>query len=290
MDDLYLFCQVVEAGSLKQAAQTLKQPLSTLSRRLHLLEQRFNIRLLEKQGRELVATADGQRLFESIWQNFNHAQYGLDHFLHDQNEVRGHINFVAPYTMYRNRLSHIIEQFMLDHPRVTMDVELSLSDPILRTDRDLVIAFHTGERSDIIARPLFTAEFKIVASKRYIAQYGRPQTLDALAQCRWLSLVHKPQMELFNQQGQAVPFRANVVMTLNDVTLQIKAMLAGVGIAAIPVHHIPESADLVTLMPEYHLSPSRAFLLYKARQHQPKALTTLIERIMAEPIYVPPAN
>ena len=46
IDDLYLFCSVVEEGSLLAASKKLHLPVSTMSRRLSALEQRLNTRLL----------------------------------------------------------------------------------------------------------------------------------------------------------------------------------------------------------------------------------------------------
>ena len=66
IDDLYLFCCVVEEGSLLAASKKLQLPVSTMSRRLSTLEQRLNIRLLEKKGRELVATQSGVQALSLI--------------------------------------------------------------------------------------------------------------------------------------------------------------------------------------------------------------------------------
>lgn len=50
VDDLYLFCSVVEQGSLLAAAKKLELPVSTMSRRLSALEARLGLRLLEKKA------------------------------------------------------------------------------------------------------------------------------------------------------------------------------------------------------------------------------------------------
>ena len=66
IDDLYLFCSVVERGSLLAAAKKLELPVSTMSRRLSALEARLGLRLLEKKGRELVATETGLQAFDQL--------------------------------------------------------------------------------------------------------------------------------------------------------------------------------------------------------------------------------
>ncbi|WP_141709716.1 helix-turn-helix domain-containing protein, partial [Vibrio splendidus] len=41
IDDLFLFCAVVEEGSLLSASKRLQLPVSTMSRRLTALEERL---------------------------------------------------------------------------------------------------------------------------------------------------------------------------------------------------------------------------------------------------------
>lgn len=54
IDDLFLFCKVVQLGSQQGAAKELKLPVSTVSRRLSLMEEKLGVRLLEKRDESLL--------------------------------------------------------------------------------------------------------------------------------------------------------------------------------------------------------------------------------------------
>ncbi|MCZ8498678.1 LysR family transcriptional regulator [Vibrio lentus] len=76
IDDLFLFCAVVEEGSLLSASKRLHR-LSTMPT-VNRIGRALNIRLLEKKGRELRPLKDGEAAFaalssgmESIHQGFN---------------------------------------------------------------------------------------------------------------------------------------------------------------------------------------------------------------------------
>ena len=64
LDDLFLFCSVVEKGSLSSAAETLNLPTATLSRRISTLEKSLGMQLLLISKRCLVPTDAGKALYQ----------------------------------------------------------------------------------------------------------------------------------------------------------------------------------------------------------------------------------
>ncbi|RXJ71149.1 transcriptional regulator [Veronia nyctiphanis] len=280
IDDLYLFCSIVELGSLQRGAKHLRLPVSTVSRRLSQLEARLGVKLLEKQSRELVATSHGEELYQRISSEMRQTENQIESFLQKAGQVSGHLRLLLPYSMYRNQISSHVEAFLKQYPEVTIDIELTLGDVVPETDRDLVIAFNTTKRTDIIARPLFESHFKIYASFDYLARHDLPQTISDLEQHRWLTLTTSPVLTLY-KDGEAKLVRPKTKMRVNDVEMLISAVVSGVGIAAIPVFHANAVSDQLTcLMPEYTHPSSQAYLLYRQRKHQPAPLSLLIETIM----------
>lgn len=61
-DDLILFAQVLEAGSLSRAAIELGIDQSSVSRRIASLESELGVRLFHRSGRGVVATEHGRQL------------------------------------------------------------------------------------------------------------------------------------------------------------------------------------------------------------------------------------
>jgi LysR family nitrogen assimilation transcriptional regulator len=62
--DLESFVKVVEAGSFSQAALLMRKPQPALSRHVRELESVLRVTLLYRNGRGVVATEAGRRLYE----------------------------------------------------------------------------------------------------------------------------------------------------------------------------------------------------------------------------------
>lgn len=281
LDDLYLFCRVVEAGSLLKASEQLQLPVSTMSRRLTTLEQRIGVRLLERQGRELSATETGQVFYARMGSELSQIELDLHQLLSDEKQVKGNVRLVVPYTMYQSFVGNVVQEFMLTYPEVTIDVKLSLDDSMPETDRDLVVGFNLGRSTDLIARPYFMARDVLYASRDYIEKHGMPTSIEESLDHDWVGLESSRELHFMQDNEQSVSCHMKPRMVVNDVKMLVKAVSAGIGIAAIPRHHVPsDDSTLVKVLPELQLHRRQAFLYYKRREHQPRALSLLIQMLL----------
>jgi len=281
IDDLYLFCAVVEAGSLQSASTHLKLPISTMSRRLSALEERLDVRLLEKQGRGLVATATGQSVFEQFKSGMESIENAFELLSEDSREVVGHIKLALPHNFYRSFVGQVVEEFLQQYPKVRLDLVLSQEQMIPQTDRDLLMTFDLTDMQGMIARPLFTAEHGFYASPKYVEQHGPFKQIDDLTRQDWVSVEHINEMAIY-RQGQlveAIPITPKLVV--NDILAVVEAVKNGLGISSLPHKHVSQGSQLVQILPEYHRSARQAFLVYRERKYQPKALRLLIEALLA---------
>jgi DNA-binding transcriptional LysR family regulator len=64
VNSMLLFYEVVNAGSINQAAVALKTPKATISRRLRRLEQHVGAVLLKRGSQKLSMTSSGETLFQ----------------------------------------------------------------------------------------------------------------------------------------------------------------------------------------------------------------------------------
>ena len=54
----------------------------------------------------------------------------------------------------------------------------------------------------------------------------------------------------------------------------------GLGLASLPFRHVSREMNLIQVLPEYHRGDRQAYLVYKERKYQPKALTLLIDALI----------
>jgi len=280
VDDLYLFCCVVEEGSLLAAARKLQLPVSTMSRRLSTLESRLNTRLLEKQGRELVATQTGLQAFELLRSGMESIESGFDQLLSDNQQVSGSIKLALPHNFYRGFVGDVIEQFLMDYPQVNIDLVLSQEQVIPQSDRDLLMTFDLANMQEMIARPLFQAKHAFFASPEYLAEINQIDTLEQLTQLDWISVDHIVDLPVYEGEELVEVIHIKPRMVVNDILSVCRAVEKGLGIASLPLRHVHDGMNLHRVLPQYHRSARQAYLVYKQRRYQPKALTLLVDALL----------
>lgn len=289
IDDLFLFCSVVEEGSLLAAAKKLELPVSTMSRRLSALEQRLDTRLLEKKGRELVATETGLVAFDALSSGMESIETGFGEMLTQSKQVSGKIKLAIPHNFYRAFVADVVEQFLIDYPNVSLDLVLSQEQAMPQTDRDLLITFDLADMDDMIARPLFTARHGFFASPEYLEKVGEVPSLEKLTTLDWISVDHAVDISVYQQDKLLDVMHIKPKLIVNDILAVCGAVERGLGVASLPFRHVHQDMNLTRILPQYQRSVRQAYLVYKQRRYQPKALTLLVERLIAgvESFYEP---
>ena len=160
---LRAFCQVARLGSVSRAAEALylSQPAVTLQ--LQALERELGVRLLERSGRRLTPTREGELLYEmarplvegldGLATSFREQVRGLD---------AGELNVAAGSSTILYLLPGIVDAFRREHA----DVRLSLHNvtgagglDLLRSDAvDLAVGSMLDVPADLSYTPVYSFE------------------------------------------------------------------------------------------------------------------------------------
>ena len=160
---LRAFCQVARLGSVSRAAEALylSQPAVTLQ--LQALERELGVRLLERSGRRLTPTREGELLYElakplvegldGLAASFREQVRGLD---------AGELNVAAGSSTILYLLPGIVDAFRRSHP----DVRLTLHNvtgagglDLLRNDAvDLAVGSMLDVPADLGYAPVYRFE------------------------------------------------------------------------------------------------------------------------------------
>lgn len=280
IDDLFLFCTVVEEGSLLSASKRLQLPVSTMSRRLTALEERLSIRLLEKKGRELVATKDGEAAFAALSSGMESLHQGFSSLLEERDAIQGKIKLAVPHNFYSGFLRPTVEQYLTQYPNVQLNLILSQQQVAPQTDRDLLITFQISDMDGMIARPLFKAKHGFFASQAYLDSRGPIVKPEDLEHQDWINVDDVFDMPLYKAGHLEQMVMIKPKFIVNDIHAVAAAAQKGLGIASLPFRHVYPETNLVQVLPEYHRGDRQAYLVYKERKYQPKALTLLIEALI----------
>lgn len=183
LDDLALFVRTAALGSFSKAAREVNLLPGQASAAIQRLERELDIRLFARSTRSLRLTEEGKRYLPFAQDALDALREGYDGLRGDANRLSGTLQIAAPSDFGRNLLLPWISEFRRAHPG--LDIQLLVSDQVADVFRDPVdIALRYGQIDDAsyVALPVAPNNRRVlVASPAYLARYGRPGSLDALA-------------------------------------------------------------------------------------------------------------
>ena len=246
IEDLEAFIAIVENGSLTAAAATLQRSLQSVSRSLAALEQEIGIELLQRTTRGSSASTAGldfyQRLKPAVVA-INEAKIAAARGVTDP---AGELRIGAPVLFGPSYLVPIIAQFMAQHPRVRVHLELSDAFADLTADKlDLAVRIGDLPDSGLRARRLGTLRRVVFASPDYLARHGIPEHPSDLAlhSCIVRTVDSRPGLWRFNIDGKLHSVIVQGAFRSNTMSALYAAVTAGLGLGYSPLWQIKELVD-----------------------------------------------
>src|SRR5262249_7693987 len=123
--DLKFFAAIASSKSLAAAARALDVSPPAVTQRLRVLEARLGIQLVERTGRHLNFTDEGN-LLAVRGRDILKALATLSEDLAERRgDVTGRLRVLAPFGFGRRHIAPVIAQFRIKHPGVQVDLLLS---------------------------------------------------------------------------------------------------------------------------------------------------------------------
>jgi len=178
---LRVFARVVELQSFSEVARRSGITPATVSKHIASLESQLRTRLVNRTTRRLFVTEAGQRLYEHCLRIIDE----LDRAESDVAEVRGEasglLRVTAPLAFATARLSPRLPEFMRQHPRVSIDLDLSIEKIDLFQERvDVAVRIAESIDPGLVAFKLAPYRRAFCATQAYLDRYGTPDTPEDL--------------------------------------------------------------------------------------------------------------
>ena len=280
--------QVAETGSLSRAAEALDLSNAAASRHLSALESRLGARLVERNTRRLYLTDTGQEFF-------NRAKTVLADLKDAESAVNatalnptGTLRVTASLSFAMHHVAPLLREYTQRYPNVTVQVE-AVNRYLDIIDNNIDVAIRTREiepDSNITVRRLSQTRRILAASPRYLAQHGRPKTLEDLQDHKLLIYTHanNPNELRFTRRGQTTTLAVKGLLESNDGQILRAAALDGMGILVQPTYILYEdmvAGRLVPVLDDWDLPRLTINLAYPSRKHLSAKVRTFID-FMAE--------
>jgi DNA-binding transcriptional LysR family regulator len=171
LDQLQTLLEVIEIGSFSAAARQLNLTQPAVSLQIRELEQRFAVKLVERLGTRVQATAPGQELAEHARRIFRECDFATSAMRRFRDGWIGRVRIGTTNTAMTYHLPAVIRKLRQNHP----GIELLITNTPTRDTVEYVIQnrFDLG----LVTLPIDESQLKVTPL--------RPETLMAILPAAW---------------------------------------------------------------------------------------------------------
>lgn len=279
-----IFSRVVEAGSFSAVADHMECSKARVSRAVSLLETHLRTRLLQRNTRRLSLTEPGQRYYDKC----KHILAELDHAEAEAGGAvtlaQGTLRVHCSPDLGREQLTRSIVEYRREHPHVKVHVRFQQGATNLIEDGIDVSILSAPSLPDSgnVSKMIGQIEHVLVAVPGYLQAHR----IARIEELHLHALTPLPGYAMTAAQlGQLGIVRpatrdAGGPFVINDVEATRFAVLAGAGVAALPLHCVSDdlrSGRLVQLFSACRLQSTRVFAVYASRQYVDAKIKTFVD-------------
>jgi LysR family transcriptional activator of dmlA len=294
--DLGFFIALAHAGSLSAAAREQGITTAAVSRRLAQMETRLGIALINRTTRRMSLTPEGEVYLEYARKIMGDIEGLETQLLGASAEPQGLLRVNATLGFGRSHIAPLISQFARKHPKVDIQLQLSVNPPPSGDDAyDICFRFGNPPDSRAIARLIAPNQRVVVASPTYLQRHGEPKTPADLAKHNcigirqgdeayglWRFSTAKGKGKAPSPHTESVKIRGN--LTTNDGGVALNWALDGHGVllrAQWDVEKYVQSGRLVQVLKNYRSPDADIYAIYAERHRTSVRVKALIDFVEA---------
>lgn len=286
-NEIEVFTHVAELGSVSKAAEALGMSVSATSRHLISLEERLNVRLIQRTTRQLYLTVEGEKFYSrsrEFMQGMKEAEQTISEVALNPT---GLLRISASLSFCLLHLNPIIAQFAKLYPKVSFDVVSSNRYyDIIENGVDVAIRTRRVEAdSSITIRRLAETRRLLAATPEYLERRGVPAAPEDLKNHDLLlyTLADNWNELSFKNGTETTMIAVTGMISSNDGQIIVKAGLDGLGIMAQPTYIIQEyleTGQLVRVLDEWDLPRLTMNIAFPTRAHLPARTRLFIDYLV----------
>ncbi|UWU93074.1 LysR family transcriptional regulator [Bradyrhizobium sp. CB1015] len=282
-----VFCLVAELKSFAAAAQRLRISPAMASKHVMQLEKRLATRLLNRTSRRVSLSESGALYFEQARQMLD----SLDEVEAAVSKAsvvpRGTLRLTAPVWMANAIFAGVLADYQARYPEVRLDIDLSgRLVNLVEEGFDLALRATGAPDEALIARPITSVPFHLVATPAFLKRAGRPKTFADLSGQPLLHYALYPGESFsLNTNGTVETVKLNPVLRSGNETLLHMAALEGMGFAFLPKWLVTDdiaAGRLMHILPDVVIFEGRLFAVYPSRKYLSAKVRTFIDFVAAD--------
>jgi DNA-binding transcriptional LysR family regulator len=283
---MILFHEVVNSGSINQAAISLRISKARISRKLRSLERQMGAVLLKRGPQRLSMTPSGEVLFHHCERILAEALDARTALTEMQSELKGKLQVVAPFGL-APWITRAVTHFAEAYPRLEIGVDLT-HRWVDVSEEPYDVAIHLGR---IVNERLPVRRFAELARGVYVSpSHLKGKTVPQVPAdlLRHSCIVLKQQIDdSIWQFREANGSSATVTprVRASDLLVAHHLAVAGLGFAILPHAYCRgavASGQLVRVLPKWRIPSLTPSATYLERRYMPTRIRAFLETVAAE--------
>lgn len=231
------FVAVVQNQTFTKAASVLQTSVVKVSRAVATLEERLQVKLLNRTTRRVSLTEAGQAFYsrcEPITELLSDAEDAVANLHH---MPAGQLTITAPVAYGEEFIAPLLTEFLQTYPQMTVSLILT-NDLLDLRESNIDIAIRLGQLNDstLIARRLTDRTVHTCASPAYLARHGSPTAIKELREHS--CLVGTMDFWRFQEAGKAQTIRLSGKIRCNSGRVLLAQAVEGLGIVQLPDYYV----------------------------------------------------
>jgi DNA-binding transcriptional LysR family regulator len=243
-ENLRHFAALAQAGTLSGAARRLDVEHATVARRIAALEAELNLKLVDRRGRKLSLTVDGERI-AALVEDMERGAKAIDRAAEgSRTELAGSVTISAPPTFAAAMLARPLVAMRKRHPGIRICIlGETRSASLDRREADIAIRLSRPTDGDLIVVKLTELSFQLYGSAAYLSQTSPGD---------WVLIGYDESMDVTPQQAALIKQMAGRSIGFRASTLEIQHALVreSGGVAMLPDFMAGNDSALMLAAPD----------------------------------------
>lgn len=256
LNKLKTFYYVAIEGSYQKASVHLGIKPSFISKQITGLEENYQTKLFKRSHRSLILTEQGKEFLKAVQVIIDQLELVDQLAKTDKREEDDIIRIVTTTGVTNLWLVQKLKGFIKLYPKYKFRI-IAVEEKVDFASHfaDIGILPKIDPHSDVIQRKLFTCYSRLYASKKYLKEFGVPETANDLDNHRLISYYHNEAGHRGNvdwhltlgvkNKRPRVPF-----LVINSAMAQLEAAAQGYGILAVCKELLYDRVNLVKVLPK----------------------------------------
>ncbi|SNT53718.1 DNA-binding transcriptional regulator, LysR family [Tardiphaga sp. OK246] len=270
-DDLKTFLAIARHGSLSAAARALKVSQTTMGRRLDHLHGRAGAVLLERTPSGFRLTATGSAILGEV-ERMEDAALSLERTISgEDSRLEGIVRVTSVDALAAHVLTRGLPTLHALHPGIIIEfITDNRALSLARREADIAVRLGRFQAHETVVRKVGEMAFAVYASRSYLEESGIPDLASGATGHRIVrvqdDLLDTPDARWFADRTAGT----RPVLLANNRDVQLRGVLAGLGIGHLPRYLAEGHPSLVRVGEPPHLTREIWMGVHQDSRHAPR--------------------